>query len=426
MNPYQKTIRLVQHTPMIHFQAEQAGATLRATEVKAKFDRYLHEEAPGHLRNELFLSKYIPNPTEGQKHSGYQMQIRGKAKAYYVPWAQTTKDTQDEVKTALRNRYPQFDASLDILKGTPYFANADKTKHENGYDLRLAVMYDDVELILTSKKPQLLEYLKEALPHFLVRHNFGTRGSKGFGCFLPEEGARELLKEAMPHSFRSSNSRPDLAIPRVFEHINLLYSALRAGLNIPGNNPFYFKSLLFLYFKNKGIQWEKKTIKQTYFSNKDDQHKRQHGTDPDTPIGHETSNKKLVRDLLGLSSSQTWGRDTITKEHLPEGSGNEEKGKNQIDRAPSPLWFKPLRSADGKSFEVFVGTQALSEKYLGKEFQLKANGRGDLKLSLPATFDPNDFLRFAFAVNLQDHVDAVFHSHPHFQTLEAMFEDLNK
>ncbi len=425
MNPYQKTIRLVQHTPMIHFQAGQAGATLRATEVKAKFDRFLHEEYPAYLRKEALHSE-IPKPAAGQKYSGYQMQIRGKVAAYYVPWAQATKDTVEEVKTALRNRYPQFDQHIPILTGTPYFANADKTKQENGYDLRLAVMYDDVELILTSKKPQLLEYLTEALPHFLVRHNFGTRNTKGFGCFLPAEGARKLLQEATPYSFQSSVSKPEYPFSRVFEDINLLYSALRAGLNLPGNRPFYFKSLLFLYFREKDIQWEKKTIKQTYFLNKDEDHKRQHGTDPDTPIGHETKNKKLVRDLLGLSSSQSWGRDAITKEHLSTGATEKENAANKIDRAPSPLWFKPLRSADGKSFEVFVGTHALSEKYLGKEFQLKANGRGDLKLSLPATFDPDDFLRFAFAKNLQDHVDAVFHSHPHFQTLEAMFEDLNK
>ena len=32
---------LKQHTPIIHFQSEQHGATLRATELKPKFDRFL-------------------------------------------------------------------------------------------------------------------------------------------------------------------------------------------------------------------------------------------------------------------------------------------------------------------------------------------------------------------------------------------------
>jgi hypothetical protein len=36
-------VRLKQHTPMIHFQHDQAGATLRATEVKPKLDRYVRK-----------------------------------------------------------------------------------------------------------------------------------------------------------------------------------------------------------------------------------------------------------------------------------------------------------------------------------------------------------------------------------------------
>ena len=34
-------IKLKQHTPMIHFQHDQEGATLRASEVKPKLDRFI-------------------------------------------------------------------------------------------------------------------------------------------------------------------------------------------------------------------------------------------------------------------------------------------------------------------------------------------------------------------------------------------------
>lgn len=40
---YCVTYTLQQHTPLIHFQHAEAGATLRATEVKPKLDRYLAE-----------------------------------------------------------------------------------------------------------------------------------------------------------------------------------------------------------------------------------------------------------------------------------------------------------------------------------------------------------------------------------------------
>lgn len=41
-------IQLKQHTPLIHFQSEQPGAILRATEVKPKLDKFLKKYAfPG-------------------------------------------------------------------------------------------------------------------------------------------------------------------------------------------------------------------------------------------------------------------------------------------------------------------------------------------------------------------------------------------
>ncbi len=40
-NPFEITITLKQHTPLIHFQHEQAGAILRATELKPKLDKFI-------------------------------------------------------------------------------------------------------------------------------------------------------------------------------------------------------------------------------------------------------------------------------------------------------------------------------------------------------------------------------------------------
>ena len=40
-NKFKVEFTLKQHTPIIHFQSDQVGATLRATELKPKFDRFL-------------------------------------------------------------------------------------------------------------------------------------------------------------------------------------------------------------------------------------------------------------------------------------------------------------------------------------------------------------------------------------------------
>lgn len=41
MSKFKVEFTLKQHTPIIHFQSDQSGATLRATELKPKFDRFL-------------------------------------------------------------------------------------------------------------------------------------------------------------------------------------------------------------------------------------------------------------------------------------------------------------------------------------------------------------------------------------------------
>ena len=44
MSQFKVSFTLKQHTPIIHFQSDQSGATLRATELKPKFDRFLMEQ----------------------------------------------------------------------------------------------------------------------------------------------------------------------------------------------------------------------------------------------------------------------------------------------------------------------------------------------------------------------------------------------
>lgn len=39
-------LNLICHAPIIHFQPDEEGTTLRASEVKPKFDRYLMKKVP--------------------------------------------------------------------------------------------------------------------------------------------------------------------------------------------------------------------------------------------------------------------------------------------------------------------------------------------------------------------------------------------
>ena len=56
---YKLEFTLKQHTPIIHFQHDQDGATLRASEVKPKLDRFIYskwlDEENGNKENILVL-----------------------------------------------------------------------------------------------------------------------------------------------------------------------------------------------------------------------------------------------------------------------------------------------------------------------------------------------------------------------------------
>lgn len=56
-NPFQITFTLKQHTPIIHFQHDQEGATLRASEVKPKLDRFLYTVANNRINDRMKSNK---------------------------------------------------------------------------------------------------------------------------------------------------------------------------------------------------------------------------------------------------------------------------------------------------------------------------------------------------------------------------------
>ena len=69
---FQLTYRLVQQTPLIHFQHSEKGATLRATEVKPKLDRFIAEKLGG--KNNV-SSKWFIDDTDALN---YKMRIVAK------------------------------------------------------------------------------------------------------------------------------------------------------------------------------------------------------------------------------------------------------------------------------------------------------------------------------------------------------------
>lgn len=272
---------LKQHTPIIHFQSDQNGATLRATELKPKFDKFLKKFAFGD--NE---QKYEDFLIKGQEAFDYKVQIE----------QNLSKGENIDKRESL------------------FFGNMGE-----GVDKKYKHHKDKFKVIFFSYNPRLIEVLKTHFESFLANTNFGTRQSKGYGGFYIADKQFDKTAISEPvYSFSSRNWEKD---------IKILYSFLRQGINLPNREStrFYCKPAIFLYAKSKGWTWDKKAIKKEYFSHKLSE---QSGD----AVAYQSDESYILRDLFGLSSDQSWLSygATISKEN------------KEIERFKSPITFKKL------------------------------------------------------------------------------------
>ncbi len=333
---FKTTITLKQHTPIIHFQHDQEGATLRATEVKPKLDKFLIQKT-GKAWEDIDNAWKIGGGVEKQQALNYKIKIE------IDPGKILSRDVEE--------KHPLF------------FANI---KEDN--PKRFTESSALIKLTILSFNKDLLSFIKDQLEYFFLYHNFGTRQTKGFGNFLPEN-------ISFPNTFYSF-SIPTKDLKVVFATVELLYKTLRSGLNgasMPDGSTrflkeFYMKPLIWQYAADKKISWEKRGIKAKYFNsflykqqyrkddkNRDDRYKKNEKIEDfePTPLHWDNSQSKIVRDWLGLSTEQAWrgypgakGQATISKIHIDK-QGNEIKSDDAIVRMKSPILFKPVELQGG-------------------------------------------------------------------------------
>ena len=123
------TISLRQHTPLIHFQHDQEGATLRASEVKPKLDRFVIKQAFHDSFDECkeFLIGYNPDPEKKEEsiralrnkwNAGYRAldyKIRIKASDNRDEYMLTSYIKSDNIQILKRQ-------GITAVNNTPYFA----------------------------------------------------------------------------------------------------------------------------------------------------------------------------------------------------------------------------------------------------------------------------------------------------------------
>jgi len=217
-NDFILRVELKQHTPILHFQDEQDGATLRATEVKPKLDRFLIEYFK---KNDISYKHWLV----GRGHNNiealdYKLKIkdRREKKSKYYTYRIISEPTEGVLSNSL------------------------------------------IDINFFSFHKDLIQIIQGKVDSFFVLHNFGKRQSKGFGCYLPftiknVNKLESILKNTSKIAYKADGK---CEVQKFYTHIENNWRDLKSG----SNHREYYKSLLFKHMIEKGIRWEKRIIKQ--------------------------------------------------------------------------------------------------------------------------------------------------------------------
>lgn len=431
-NPFVLTFKLKQHTPIIHFQHDQEGATLRATEVKPKLDKFLIEKMGG-------WSKIPDEWKVGEGNS------QGNPLNYKM-YVESTDSIIELIEQPIKDEYGEYQLDRNgkpkVLQMPGYFGNMGVDIRDESR-LKKFVLSGTVSIRIVSFNTKLIGFIQKHLPEFFATHNFGNRQTKGFGSFYLQ-GEEKSVSNFVDYRFLIDTTQFSLpnhiqiqikersseyqVLFKLFYAINVFYNSLRSGLNIPG---LYFKSLMFMYAKSKNIQWDKKSIRDHFhlYSEPYKKAERIH-TDPEGTFRYSSKKKRLMRDILGLSTEQSWLAygDTITKESVVR-----EDDKPCYARWASPILFKVIRIQDTQ-FDVFLVPRKIPEEIFGQEFIIRSkvnSSREPLHLAMPSSeeFDLDEFIAFCFHEVFSDDDDA-FDQHVNYSSsrevilLKSIYEQL--
>lgn len=361
---YKLEVKLKQHTPLIHFQWEQKGATLRASEVKPKLDRFV-------------LEKLVEKKEGDSKEDCYNKGLeRAKTKGWLIGESKAL-DYKMKIKSSGER------TELDKLP--MYFGGTDKK----------GVSYEgELDLIIFSYCDKIIELLKQYLSEFFFCHNFGCRQSKGYGgfeVFEMNEGYNQKMNVKFENFYIKAGNNAELIqinlkleekndFWELFSFLDLYYKSIRGGINL--KDKLYCKPILYYWAKEKKWEWEKRYIKRKClvhdypfkkWNNKKEDGKGYDSQQIDDNNDDFGGGPYLIRDLLGFSSYVRWNSYAIEvkKEEITEKEGT---AKDNF-RISSPFLLKvyTLSASDHRIFLIKNRnfTDKTWEKLKGKEFNIK-------------------------------------------------------
>ena len=347
-------IKIIQQTPIIHFEAKKNSplVMLRASELKPRIAKFIKEE---------FLGYY-----DGDKKEEFKKLIDNEE-----IFPEKRGSSFFKIKTD-----PYF---ADIIKFGTFFSKKDKKEFRilekgNYFGTPLGVRFKkEITIEVCSYINPLKGLIQEAFKYFFVLYNLGMRQSKGFGGFIVKGTTKEefekILKKKYKTIFFKTSDKP-------LKTILQDYQLLKSGRNRP-----YKKSLLFQYFAKKNIGWEKRKIKEAISQNCPNNHILN--------LNKHAPNSKFneyryIRVMLGVASSISFKKD--------KGMFKVSISNKEIEKFTSPILFKVYDNT------IYALPNKIPPKIFNQKFVFKASKKECGKdkflceLDTPNEFDLENFL----------------------------------
>lgn len=361
MNDWQKEYKLVQHTPLIHFQHSEPHACLRATEVKPKLDRFLIEqlEEDDRFGDGRWKKWFVGDGS--QQSFDYMMRI--------TPNSERVDRTQSIERAIARAEHRPPNASFHEIHKN-YFGNMasgnniQDTVQAIQETFKESLFYKDgLTLTIRCFIPELLTLIDEHIRGFFMMHNFGTRQRKGFGSFTVDISTEpnapkgfDLVRKYCPNAYYcklDDNVSADALLNAVW----VLSAFLKSGFNRGEGN--YVRGFVFRYFQREKnpLANDKAFVKQQVLHNVYNEATRGEHLHP---YGNNVR-YRYVRGLLGTNENSRFCR--APNAHTPVYDIYTHSAEG-IERFPSPLLFKPI----GKF--VFILPQKMPDEIFGSEFYI--------------------------------------------------------
>lgn len=362
MNDWQKEYKLVQHTPLIHFQHSEPHACLRATEVKPKLDRFLIEqlEKDDRFGDGRWKKWFVGDGS--QQSFDYMMRI--------TPNSEQVERTHSIERAIARAEHRPPNASFHEIHKN-YFGNmasGNNIQDTIRETFKESLFYKDgLTLTIRCFIPELLTFIDEHIRGFFMMHNFGTRQRKGFGSFTVDISTKpnepkgfDLVGKYCPNAYYCKLGN-DVNADALLDAVWVISAFLRSGFNRGEGN--YVRGFVFRYFQREKnpLANDKAFVKQQVLRNVYDEATRGEHLHP---YGNNVR-YRYVRGLLGTNENSRFCR-------APRGETREDRTVHNIyihsaegvERFPSPLLFKPI----GKF--VFILPQKMPDEIFGSEFYI--------------------------------------------------------